>query len=85
MGNQEVPNNRLKRFGVRSYSRGIDNGDEYAGIRDLRSIASIPTNNATYRGTDLARVVESTDEVGTDVFPRISAADRKHKNHVRTV
>ena len=77
-----MPNHRLKGFRMRSHRRRIDDGNKYAGIGDLARVTSNVADNSADGGTDLPRVVERMDEVGTDVFRRIPTTDGKYKDHV---
>lgn len=85
MGNQEMPNQRLKRFGVRSNGGSVDDGDEYASVSDLRGVPSITADYPTNSGTNFLGVFESPYQVGADVLRRVASANRKNKDHVRFV
>ena len=77
-----MPDDRLKRLAVRRHGFGIDGRDDHAGIRDLRGIAPIASDDADNGGADAPRVLQRAHEVGADVLLDAAAAHREHEHAV---
>lgn|SRR5580704_4414593 len=75
MGDQQMPDHRLKRLGVGSDGGWIHNRNEYTGIRYLRSETSVATHNSTNNSSDLLSVLQRTHEIGADVRFGVAAAN----------
>ncbi len=67
---------------MRSYAGGIDDGNEYARVGNLRGVASVAADDATDSGAYFLSVFESPHQVGANVFPRVTASDRKDEDHI---
>ena len=61
MGDQKMPNHRLKGFGVRSCRGRIDDRNEHAGGSNLRCVASITPDHSADSGANLASMFKSAD------------------------
>src|SRR6185295_16131402 len=79
---QQVPDNSLKSFGMRSDPVRMDNRDEYAGIGQLGCIAAVAANNADDARARRFRIIERGDDIGADVPFKASTSDRKHQNGI---
>ena len=75
MGNQEMPNHGLKRFGVGRYSGGVDYWNEYAGVCNLCGVAPITAHDSTNGGPHIPGVFEGPHQVGADVLRRVASAN----------
>lgn len=65
----------LEGFGVRSYGRGIDDGNEYAGICDLGSAASLTADKSTNRSVNFPGIRPISHDVPADVFLLVAVDD----------
>ena len=82
MRHEQMPNNGLKRFGVRRDVLGIDDRHEDAGVRDFSGISAIAPDYADDFGTDLLGVLQRGYEVGADIFFEIPAANGEDQQRV---
>src|SRR4051794_9203259 len=72
---EKVPHDGLKRLRVRGGVDGIYRRNDHAGIRAPRREAAIAANDAHDGRAGGFGVLQRSDEIGTDVFFEISAAD----------
>src|SRR6266403_385100 len=77
-----MPHHGLKGFRMRSYVGGIDDGNEYTGVGDLRGVASVAADDPTDSGAHFLSVFECPHQIGANVFPRVAASDGKNEDHV---
>src|SRR5258708_12881643 len=74
MRDEQVPDDRLERFGVRSHVFGIHRRNDHAGVRHLGGVATISTDHADDPSADSSDVLERLDDVRADVFLNASTA-----------
>ena len=82
MRNQKVPDDRLKRFGVRSDPVRVHHRNEHADIGDLRCVAALPAHDADDTGSNRSRVVESRNDVRAYIPLDAASADREHQHRI---
>src|ERR1700685_4521368 len=79
---EQVPDDGLEGFGMRSDVGGIDGGDEDAGVGDGGGVASVAADDADDFCADGFGVLERGDEIGADVLFEIAAADGEDQEQV---
>lgn len=82
MRDEQMPDDGLKRFGVRGDHSGIDSRNDDARISDASGIAAVTADDADDRRPDALSEFEGIDEIGADVFFYIAAAHRKDEEGV---
>src|SRR5258708_6987135 len=82
MRDEQVPDDRLERFGVRSHVFGIHRRNDHAGVRHLGGVATISTDHADDPSADSSDVLERLDDVRADVFLKASTAYRENADDV---
>src|ERR1700694_2120372 len=75
VGDEEMPDDRLERLGVRRHVVRVDRGDDHTGVGDLGRVAAVLADEADAPGADLLGELESGDEIGRDVLLEVAAAD----------
>src|SRR5882724_8429735 len=80
-----MPDQRLKRFGVRRYSGFAYDRNQHASVRDLFGKTAIAANDSANRGPYIAGVLKSLHQVGANVVFCVATADGKNKDHVLVV
>ena len=79
---QQVPDDRLKRLGMRSDVVGVDCRDDDARRCHFRRVAAVLAHDTDHGRPYFASVVERAHEVRTDVLLEIPAADREDEEQV---
>ncbi len=82
MGNEQMPDDRLKRLGVGRDRFRIDRWDNDACIGHSGGVAAVPANHAGYLGADSFGIFQGFHQIWADVLLEITAADRKHKHGI---
>src|SRR5258708_39505460 len=82
MRDEQVPDDRLERFGVRSHVFGIHRRNDHAGVRHLGGVATISTDHADDPSADTSYGLERLDDVRADVFLKASTAYRENSDEV---
>ena len=77
-----MPDHGLEGFRVRRDVRGVDGGDEDAGVGDGCGVASVAANDADDFRAHGFRILEGGDEVGADVLFEVAAADGEDQEQV---
>ena len=84
-GQEQVPHQRLERFGMRSNGLRIHNPDQNAHIRDLRGEAPVATDDATHSRSHLFGTLQCPHQIGADVTLRISSSNREDEDQILRV
>src|SRR5712692_8510773 len=58
VGNQKMPNHRLKRLRMRRYGRRVDDRNEHTSVGNLGGVASVATHDSTDGGAHRAGILE---------------------------
>src|SRR3954469_17937705 len=77
MRHEQVPHDSLKCLGMWSHALGIDRRYHNDCLSEPRREAAVASDDTNDHGSDLARVLERLDQVGTDVRLAIAAAHRQ--------
>src|ERR1039458_7951978 len=85
MRHEQMPDHRLKRFAVRRDVSRVDRRHDDARRRFLRGVTAVASNDADNRGANLPGELNCADQVGTDVFLQVAAADGKNEQAVLCV
>lgn len=80
-----MPNDCLKRLGVRRHVLGIDGRHDDCGVRDRRSEAAVAADHGNDFAADALGVLESQDEIRAHVLLQITAADREDHDGILRV
>src|SRR5579862_7969542 len=67
MGHDEVPDHRLKGFGVGGHVLDGDSGNHDAGICDLGSVTAVAADDADDSRADAPGKLQALDDIGADV------------------
>src|SRR5438067_682169 len=82
MRDEEMPDHRLVRFGMRRDALSIDWGHDDADIRGLRGVAAIAADDAEDRRASVLRGVDRMYERCADLLLGIAATDREDQHRV---
>src|SRR5277367_6168995 len=82
MRNQQVPNHRLKSFGVRRAVSGIDRWNHNANIRNFRSVSAVAPDDPEYFCAGCSCILQSSHQIWADIFFQIPATDREHEDQI---
>ena len=82
MGNEKMPDERLKSFGVRSDMRGINRRDDHACIGFLCSESSVASHNTHDACALFLRDLHGVDEIHGDVLFFAAAADGENEDAI---
>ena len=79
---QEVPDDRLKGFGVRRDVRRVHRRDDHAGVRHLCGVTVGAANHAANGRAHGLRVPQRGNQIRADLFFEVAAAHREHQHAI---
>ena len=82
MRDDQVPDDRLKRFRMWRDMGVVDHRNENHGIRDFCRVTAISTDDAVNRCADALGEFERAHQIRTHVFLKIATADAEHENRI---
>ena len=82
MRDQQVPNDGLERFRMRRDRFRVHRRNDAAGVRRLRRIASIASDDARDLRADALGIFDRLNEIGADVLLQVAAANREDEESV---
>ena len=77
-----MPDESLKRLGMRRDHGSIDRGNDDAGVGYRSSITAIPSQDTRDLGTDLFGVCDGTNDVRANISLQVPSAHGKDQEHV---
>ena len=82
MGDEEVPDDGLEGFAVRSDVGGVDGRDDDAGVGDFGCVTAVFADDGDDVGADLLGELEGEHEIRGNVFLEVAAADGQDQQRI---